>query len=250
MALPKLMELNMVKNVGRNTPVGVSSIRMHGGIYTMPIVPLVARINRKLHEQIPYREIYYIHTERGYFVRVTGGDMHNQTHGPYKFEHLVGLADYVNAFRRHERGYRPLQLVTRSGYVTEQRSLPDHLKFDFTTPLLQAAMEKLSEAGYRITRARGDQALRMPDGDLLGVTPLHGVTAPVATDNSRCSHGTPFSHTCGQCDAFFTEILGEIREHEEQEKQEPSPPLFVDLPLPDPPPPPVFGSSVATEDDA
>lgn len=264
----------MSTKAGRGSPVGATRIQCVNGVWLMPLIPLVARINRRLNNQIPRRDIYFARLEYAYYVRVTGGVSHNLAHGPYDFKHLVALADYVNAFRLQERGMRPMSVISRSGIIRTQVRLPDHLRFDFMSPTLYAAMEALKQAGYSVVRARGGQALQAPSGELLGVEPLHGVIgvtapvtppqSPVPSQSSLCEHGLPLSQPCEDCDMFLSDVLGEIKDMEEEEAEAqakqaktqpapasptptgpPSPPSFVM-----PPPPPVFGSSVAPEDDA
>jgi hypothetical protein len=119
---------------------------------TLPLEIFLARINRRLHKLIPYRELFFDTTKRDYYIRVInhGNVDHLITQGPYYYRHMIGLARHLDIFTPSERLCSPILLKSRSGFVHQEAGLPGHLKFDVLTPVLHDALMALRGKGWTI----------------------------------------------------------------------------------------------------
>jgi hypothetical protein len=129
---------------------------LDGNTLVLPLEPFLARINRRLHKLIPYRELFYDFGQRQYYVRIinaTGSD-HLSTQGPYYYHHMIGLARHIELFNGLERSATLVQLKSRKGQVYDEVRLPGHLKFDVLTPILKDALAILQAKGWTVASPR------------------------------------------------------------------------------------------------
>lgn len=105
------------------------------------------RINRKLHNLIPSRELIWDRAVGNYFLHTHDGSAPRL--GPVYWHWLIGLMRHIGADHVAERNQK-LALQTKRGLLPEE-PLPPHLRFHVLTPAHQIAIAQLQRAGYKVT---------------------------------------------------------------------------------------------------
>lgn len=121
-------------------------------IFHFPLKPILQRINRRLGNLVPKRELYYVHSTKDYFVRVVerGHPDHLQSKGPYYFCHMIALADFLEIWQPSERHLVPKTLVDREGKVYTQEHLPQNLTFKVVSNIEADAVAQLRAQGWTL----------------------------------------------------------------------------------------------------
>lgn len=111
-------------------------------VYT--IASVVQRINHRLRDCSPHRQLYYDANRRDYFIKTISANPaeHGHTIGPYYFKYFIGLADMLNVWSITERAIQPKAIRAR-GNVHDQEPLPRELAFQVVTNVLQDALDAL-----------------------------------------------------------------------------------------------------------